>query len=278
MKNIFCYFLVLAFLLSPIFAIADSDKTQDEIAIRTIPGASSVYEPFTQNKAKDEITFRNIPWGTNYPDCKSNIGLMFFTYSGEHYKTFPLEQIIGFDDIGKEIPRFDESDINLSATSFDSIVVAGYDVSETNLYFVYIPVDGILTREENDTYLYAASYTIETISCEDVYGDLKVKLAKLYGEPLEEYSDLKFVEKGFLTSDKTYTYTFMGGANDTMCILRSVIYDKSNPTKYDGADSVSIYYLRSDADRMLLLASETLAKNKFDEEQSKIGNEDLSGL
>lgn len=83
------------------------------------------------------------------------------------------------------------------------------------LYFSYIPVDGILTKTEEDSALYGARYEFDTQNLNAMSSDLVSKLTSLYGEPSKITSKSDIYKK-------EYTYTYWYGANDTVIVLKTL--------------------------------------------------------
>lgn len=220
-----------------------------------------------QNPIYDqEIVFRDIPWGTSCTEVENIWGSMV-NVAGDGYKTFSSDDIILGDYQGID---FEYDDINIISTPYNGEVeVAGYTTSSVNFYFAYIPVDGVLTREEQDSALYGARYEFEAKNLEEMSKDLIQKLTSVYGEPI------KTTEKTDLYDIK-YTYTYWYGANDTVLVLKA--QDTTNDTTDIFEDEIYISYVWLKGDEMLQEASDISKQEALDKEAEAYGNDSTGGL
>lgn len=210
-----------------------------------------------------EILFRDIPWGTSYTEVDKTLSQFeMWNLSGDGYKTYSVDEVLLGDYKGI---NFECSDINIIANTYSGEVdVAGYKTSETELYFAYVPVDGVLTKTEDDSSLYGARYVFEAQNLDEMYADLTRKLTSLYGAP----SDVK--KQG----DK-YTYTYWYGANDTELVLKSTNWnDETGVFK----DEIVIAYAWRKGDELLQNASDILKQEAIDKEAAVYGNDTTDGL
>lgn len=71
-----------------------------------------------------------------------------------------------------------------------TIQVAGYEVSDVDLYFAFTPDEnGRIPQDAGHTAFYMAKYTIKPKDLDGVFDDLRLKLSALYGEPDRKFSD-----------------------------------------------------------------------------------------
>lgn len=162
-----------------------------------------------------EILFRNIPWGTDYATVeKDNPDWNLYKLSGAIYDVKSVKDVLhggsGYTN------DYEYTDINIISHNWNDLAlnVAGYTATSVNLYFAYVPVNGILTRDEKDSALYGALYKFGKVN--DVFPieeDLKTKLSKLYGAPDKTDSDQSW------TGKIDYRYIYWYGANDTVVCL-----------------------------------------------------------
>lgn len=127
---------------------------------------------------KQEILFRGINWGTSFSDVEKLLpDLGLWGIYGEAFKTMSVDDIILGDYEGID---FEYTDINIIGETTNNVVnVAGYETSDIELYFAYVPVNGILTKEEQHSALYGARYTFEPINLKNMSDDLINKLTSL---------------------------------------------------------------------------------------------------
>lgn len=229
----------------------------------SIAQCSSVYAEYSE-----EILFRNTPWGISFTEADEIFGdFGIWNLSGEMMKTKSVDDIVIGDYEGI---RFDNSEINIIANAHNGETdVAGYTTSEICLYFAFLPVDGILTKSENDSAMYGAQYTFEPKNLNEMSNDLISKLTTLYGEPdkTTTRSDLWNVQ---------YEYTYWYGANDTEAVLKKVDASEDTTDLYD--DEIIISYVWKKGDELLQNASDTVTLNAQSKEADVYGNNSTNGL
>jgi len=147
-----------------------------------------------------EILFRDIPWGTSYSEVDKILEEMsLMGVSGDGRKTYSVDDIILGDGSGID---FEYNDIKIIALpTYDKVDVGGYMTEDIMLFFSYVPVEGVLTKEESDSALYGAQYEFEVQNMEAMTTDLVSKLTSIYGEPGK-------VVKETGRYDIQYTYTY----------------------------------------------------------------------
>jgi len=219
-------------------------------------------------KYDKEILFRDIPWGTNYTEVDEMLGeLNLWALSGESFRTFSTDEIILGDYQGID---FDYNDINIIANAYNGEVdVAGYTTRDVVLYFSYIPVDGILTKTEEDSALYGARYEFDTQNLNAMSSDLVSKLTSLYGEPSKTTSKSDIYKN-------EYTYTYWYGANDTVIVLKTQNTEKDTTNLYE--DEIIISYVWLKGDELLQNASDLLKEEAIQKEEDVYGNDSTGGL
>lgn len=234
----------------------------------TTPTPEPTPEPTPTHTPMPEILFCGIPWGTNFVDVKDELdeyGL--WGLSGEGYKTMSVDDIVLGDYQGI---NFEYGDINIIGNCHHSeIEVAGYKTKDIQLFFAYIPVDGILTKEEQDSALYGARYEFETQNLKEMYADLSQKLSSLYGEAGKTTTD----------SDlwgNSYKYTYWFGLNDTMVVLKYL--DSENDLTGAYSDTIYISYVWNKGDELLQQASDILKQEAIENEKSVYGDSNTNGL
>lgn len=220
------------------------------------------------DRADIEITFRDIPWGTSFTEANSMLpDLDLWAINGESYKTMSIDDIVLGDYKGLD---FEYSDINIIGFSIDDeIDVAGYTTSEVNLYFAYIPVNGVLTKTEEDSALYGARYVFEPKNLNDMSEDLISKISNLYGEPAKTTYDTDIF-------GGKYTYVYWYGQNDTELVLR--IEDYSEDTVGLSDDQIVVSYVWLKGDELLQTASDILKEEAISQESNVYGNGSTNGL
>lgn len=215
-----------------------------------------------------EILFRDIPWGTSYTEVDSILSdLDIWNLSGEAFQTKSIEDIILGDYQGID---FEYSDINIIANAMNGkIDVAGYTTDSVELYFAYVPNDGVLNKTEEESALYGAQYVFLPRNLKEMSDDLISKLSSLYGEPEDTFNDTDFL-------DLKYTYTYWKGANDTEVVLKTQDSSEDTTDLYD--DEIVISYVWLKGDGLLQTASDTLAGTANANESAVYGNDLTNGL
>lgn len=206
-------------------------------------------------RSEAEITFKDIPWGTTFSEVDSTLSqLRLWNITGEDFKQYSVDDILIGDYKGID---FEYSGINVISMAMNGEQgVAGYTTSGIELYFAYVPVNGYLTYNEDDSVLYGAQYKFEPTDLELMYSDLVQKISGIYGDPYNTTEDY-----GILGS--RYTYTFWYGKNDTELVLRAE--DNSN-NALDLPNEIYISYAWRYGDTLLQNASDAVKKEKLDAE------------
>lgn len=230
--------------------------------------ASSIETIEKTYRNRKEILFGEIPWGTSYTDAENmKQELEMYPISGDAFKTMSVDAVLLGDYEGVD---FEYGDINIIGNALNGeIEVAGYKTSEVNLFFSYIPVDGVLTRKEPDSSFYGAQYIFEPMNLEEMSNDLINKLSSIYGKPD------KTTEDADMWSNE-YTYTFWYGANDTELVLKTVDSKDDSTGFYE--DEIVISYAWRKGDELLQSASDALKNSAIEKESNAYGNDSTDGL
>ena len=236
---------------------------QQEINLETLSNENVSQTPDT------EIVFRDIPWGTNFSEINQTYGsLSWLPIKGENFISPSVDAVLLDDDL-KGID-FEYNDINIIASAMNQEwEVAGYHPTEIKMYFAYTPVDGILTKTDENSALYGAQYIIEPTSLEDATNDLKSKISSLYGEPSKETTD-----SDIYGNRSTLLHWY--GANDTELVLKST--DTSDDATGIYTDTIAISYAWRKGDELMQTASDTLAAEAAADESGIYGNSSVDGL
>lgn len=264
--------IVFGLILSGATAGDESNNSSND-KVTEINTEANVDDPETELETEpeipmydQEIVFRDIPWGTSCTEVEKSWGYMV-NVAGEGYKTFSSDDIIIGDYEGID---FEYDDINIISTVLNGEVeVAGYTTSNVKFYFVYVPVDGVLTREEEDSALYGARYEFVAKNLEEMSKDLVRKLTSVYGEPTKvtERKDFR---------DFEYTYTYWYGANDTVLALKTIDTESDTTGLYE--DEIYISYVWLKGDEMLQEASDLSKQEALEKEAEAYGNDSTGGL
>lgn len=210
-----------------------------------------------------DITFKNIPWGTSFTESKENY-VQNLAWSSQHGDWMRVLTIGDITADSYDSNKFKNNDLCLHAYSIDSVEVAGYEVSQTDMYYAFVPVNGIVTHEDADTSLYCAEYEIEPVDLDSAFDDLFEKMKSVYGEP-----DTSKTYSIFVDCENLLYYWY--GTNDTMAILKKEPY-------VEGEGAVHIFYAWKNGDKLLHDADDVVSGIKADEESAIYGNDNTEGL
>jgi len=266
---------IIGIVFGLLLAIPNGDSTDEssvddtEVVNTEIVSNQDVAEDETEpeNPMYDqEILFRDIPWGTSCTEVEKIWGDLL-NLAGDGYKTYSSDDIIIGDYEGID---FEYDDINIvSSDYYGEVEVAGYMTTGIRFYFAYVPVDGVLTREEKDSALYGARYEFEAQNLEEMSKDLIEKLTSVYGEPAKTTERTDF-------RNYKYTYTYWYGANDTVLALKTK--DVSNTDADVSDNEIYISYVWLKGDEMLQEASDLSKQEAINKEAEAYGNDSTGGL
>lgn len=210
-----------------------------------------------------EIHFRDDEWGTSYSDLTNKYnswggGAIIDTVER-------TEDIITGEDNGPDL-------VDLALTKLriyypeDIDAVAGYSVYSVEFYFAYLPVDGILQKDDTNTALYAAQYRFDPQNSSLIMSDLTTKLTTLYGD-----EDDSGIVNSLLYD---YEWVLWNGKNNTAVALTK------KTSLYSETEEVEIYitYVTYDGDLWLQAASDAEIERIRREEEEAVKNGDTSGL
>lgn len=261
-------FLIIAVFISVLFTgctYEETDTDNDIIDNSTYDFKESKKEKAVRDK---EILFKDIPWGTNYTEVDRVLTEFdLWAISGESYKTYSTDEIVLGDYQGID---FEYNDINIIGNAFNGETeVAGYMTSEVNLFFAYIPVDGFLTKTENDSALYGAQYVFVPQNLDAMSSDLIEKLSSVYGEPSERIKDVDMWKN-------EYEYVYWYGQNNTELVMKIVNSENDTTELYN--NEIVLSYVWRDGDNLLQNASDILKQEAIQNEEEVYGNDSVEGL
>lgn len=265
MRKYICTLIIVCFLVTGCSYGGDYVEYEDDIADINSNIENSKKEKVISDK---EILFKDIPWGTNYTEVDRILPeLNMMSMNGEAFRTFSTDEIVLGDYQGID---FEYNDINIvGICSNDEMEVAGYTTSDMSLYFAYIPVDGVLTKTENDSALYGAQYVFTPQNLDAMSEDLIEKLSSVYGEPSERIND-----KDMWGNEYEYVYWY--GQNNTELVMK--IVDTTNDTTDVYENEIVLSYVWRDGDKLLQQASDILKQEAIQNEKEIYGNDSVEGL
>lgn len=227
--------------------------------------------PSSDTPSNIEIQFRNIPWGTNYADVQQLLpDFDWYDMSFENMKHYPVEEVLT-DDYDNHSIDFSNTGINMIATPFTikETNVAGYTTSDIQLFFSYMPIDGVLSKNDAATALYGARYTFNPNDLSSMSADLIDKLSSLYGEPNNTTKDTDIW-------GNQATLTWWYGSNDTVVVLYAL--DSSNDSTGFYDDELWISYAWQKGNELLKEADAAVSASNVADEALNYGNGNTDGL
>lgn len=229
------------------------------------------------------ITFKNVPWGittekfinrVNVPipetdfswwqgDLKApeddGYGCSISSlYSIDYYLDCPYSVYKINSDKYNHTPGFYLHYYNSSWTDADDIKVAGYEISNMNLYFMKtVSEDGTINHNKSKAIFYMGTYEID--DCVDrieVFDDLTEKLTSLYGPiSYEQFNNI-------------IARIWKDEFGNCVALIR---YD----TSYDSFDEVKIVYMSGSAMNDIQILDNALYNETINENnQSRLDNAD----
>lgn len=220
----------------------------------------------------EEILFRDIPWGSSYATVQQLLpDYDWYDMSFDYMRTYCVEEVLTDKQYGDGVVDFKNGGINMIARPFSDYEakVAGYTTSDFNLYFAYVPIDGVLTKSDEDTAFYGARYDFAPQNLQEMKDDLTEKLTSLYEKPYEVTSTTDFL--GIKT-----TYIRWSGLNNTYVVLRSEDASGCESDIFD--DSLSIAYAWGEGDNLLAAADNAISDSVSNAEAENYGNGNTNGL
>ena len=227
----------------------------------------------------DEITFRDIQWGTNVKDTLSSLGLYDSDeVTNNSNRNVRLEMMIHPDTIEKfgsgrtiEYDRWGDVECGYKGVMFWSpeFIVAGHEISNLELQFLYGISDGAVLTDKNYAEFVSAKYEFNPEDYVAVYEELLDKLIWLYGEPVSE----DFISgDSYLTKSKRERYAEWNGDNCTSLLLY-VKYDVDKEKK--STNELSLEYAKTDIEKRVKLIADYFTQMERD---LKYNSENTSGL
>lgn len=220
------------------------------------------------DNTKTKMLFRDIPWGSTYRDVKNQLyEFDWYEMYSEYMQTYSVDDIIYGDYEGI---KFDNSGFNMVSTPFTikETNVAGYSTSDIMLYFAFPVTENGLEINTEDAIFYGATYEFKPKDYDNMYEDLRSKLASLYGVSIKTKK-----ETDWLGIEETCN--LWGVVGDVYISLRG---KKVNDEESLSEDTITINYAWKDGDDLLEKASWQMEKEAIEKEAVAYGNKDTSGL
>ena len=214
-----------------------------------------------------EITFQDYVWETSVIDISQKTGEQFFESVTPGWSDADTLMQTSSYSVGYRI--FTIRDRN----------IAGYDVANFSMYFMYGHDGNKLSTAPENSELYLVTMNFDVVDIDGTYDDLLGKLTTLYGEGTSS----RRTGSGYSTSDGTYKYetvtTKWFGQNDTGIILSKCIPQGTAP---DSADMFHNYvvlsYGKTNSDKTLSTVYNEYRQAVSEAEQESRDTSNTNGL
>lgn len=234
-----------------------------------------------------EILFRNIPWDTSTRD------IVYSLYINDNIQIMDmcLYTEIGLSDWNAELTFNNDDSIYVkkggieftlsNPTNIDgeNIDLAGYSISNIDMYFMYKNSGESISLEPDDAIFYKAIYRMKVVNAKDVYNDLVKKMTSIYGTPKKN----KETRKHLVLNAKDYveykeSAQWIGNNKTTVYVVRNYkIYEDS---KTESEAQLKVVYTRTDATAELKNLQINLDKEarKKEKEKAEKNKNNYNGL
>ena len=195
------------------------------------------------------ILFRGIEWGSTVSEAAKGLpnGVMMRDTQTKEYWYFMADCM--FDDNNGDYYKAELGCYEYArSNSLENVKVAGYNVADLYLYYVYTTgEDGLLVKDNAHTSLIYAYYKLEPKDPDGVYADLIAKLTSLYGDVDEHQQKSPYI---------VYEQNLWYGADGTMVSLVKEDYPS-------GSHYIYIKYGYSGADLLLEDAYDAVVREEI---------------
>ena len=153
---------------------------------------------FAGDEHSEPILFRGAQWGSSLDEVKKFIpdGVKMRDLKITEY-WYPMDSLMNDgNDWGSQYKAEMGGYSYAQSSSLKDVKVAGYDIEDLYLYFMYVPgEDGLLVKDDAHTALIYAYYKLEPKNPDAVYDDLISKLTSLYGDVDREESSTGLIDR-----------------------------------------------------------------------------------
>lgn len=215
---------------------------------------------FADDVYEKPILFRNIEWGSSLNTALKEIpnGVKMRDFDEREY-WYPVSDFIyDGNGYGTQLKANLGGYVYARSSSMEGVKVAGYDVKNIYMYFLYeVGEDGLLKKDTDNTSFVYAYYLIEPKDSEAVFNDLTAKLTSIYGDVDITKSDSSII---------SYWQNAWNGADGTVVSLVREDYSS-------GTHNIYIKYATRNADTLMREAYDAIVL-----EETQNAASDISGL
>lgn len=177
-----------------------------------------------------EITFQDFSWGESATSVSQKTGEQIYVYTTPTWEDADSIMPLSSYQLGYRIYTYGNRQI------------AGYNVGNFSMYFMYGQPNGQLSTREEDSKLYLVSMNLDVADVEGTYDDLYQKLTGLYGEGKTSTRTGSTYSLGDGAYKSDISVTEWEGANNTGVLLAKRVPREGAP---DSADAFSRYVVLS---------------------------------
>lgn len=251
-KILYIVFLALVICLLYVIRTYDTEPPQTR---RAVPAYS------------DEITFQGYAWGESAAEVAEKLEDTYFESNMPAWSDADSVMLYGQYAVGYRIWSYGQQEI------------AGYDVENFNMFFMYGHNDGQISTAPENSELYLVSLNLSVVDIDGAYADLSAKLTDLYGEG----TTASHTNRSYSVGDGLYksavTTTTWLGANNTGIILAKSKPEDDAPDSADAFNSyVVLSYGKTDSDSMLSSVYNEYRQMVAEEEQASRDTSNATGL
>ena len=208
----------------------------------------------------EPVLFRGVAWGATYSEVAKVLpkGVKMRDLQIREYY-YPMADMM-YDESGwgNQIKAEIGCYTYATSSSLKGVKVAGYDVADLCLYFIFKPDEnGKIIKDEKHTAFYYGYYKLEPKDPDAVYNDLISKLTKLYGDVDDQKSSTSIISDNM---------SLWNGANGTMVSVYKQDYSS-------GSHYIYIKYGFSGGDDLMQEAYAAVVR-----EESEAAVSDMDGL
>ena len=186
----------------------------------------------------EPILFRGASWGSNYSDVQIVLpdGVKMRDLDIREYWYPMMDMMYDGSGYGNQVKAEIGCYAYARTSSLKGIKVAGYEIEQIYLYFVFVPDEtGKLVKDPAHTAFISGQYKIEPKDPDAVFDDLVTKLSSLYGDVDVEESSEGIIDRKM---------ALWKGADGTMVSIFKQDYSS-------GTHEIYIKYGTLDGDRLI---------------------------
>ena len=215
---------------------------------------------FAYADMESEVLFRSIPWGTSVTEFLSLV--QADNLGGNVYNHYPLDSWENGEGKYMDDPVFTLEDAGYTYIAYPDASVAGIPIKQIEACFTFSYDNASIYRDEADSSLYFAEYSLEPVDIGMTFPILKEKMTSLYGEGHKESATVNVMNIG--GNDYTCyfeTVTWYGANNTGVRLFMEYHVDKVDGTTEN--KHLKLTYGKTNSADLLAAEKEALAKEEM---------------